>query len=407
MQVALKHKTDCGTPEGACGNQVVRILRSTEEVERVREFWSSCPGTLESDIDVFLAIPTGTAESPRPCVPVLYRGGEPAALLAGKIVQTKFAFRLGWLSVFRPQVNVLTIRGGLRGDASLENCRELVRATMACLKDGDASVAFFAHVDPESVFFRYLKAEPGFLFRDHITPIRQHRLRVLPDNVKQMYAELSSNERRGFHRISKKLLEEFHRQVRVDRFDGLLGLDHTLEVVEEIAKKSWQRTMGRGFSMDPSLLQTFGTLAQKGWLRVYILFLAEKPCAFWIGARYRGKFYTEYTGYDLAYNSYSPGRHLLSQIMEDCCLEGIEAIDFGSSDEEYKKRFGNVMQPETNLRLFAPSPLGFTLSVRSTITAFLHELTRAFLKRSNLIQRTKQVWRRVSVNRARTEAEPT
>jgi hypothetical protein len=215
---------------------------------------------------------------------------------------------------------------------------------------------------------------------------------------------MSGHARKRFRQISKALSKGFPGQVRVervDRFQNLTDLGRTLAVVDEIAKTTWQRTMAGGLQMNASQLEALKKQAERGWLRVHIVYLADKPSAFSIGALYRRTFYSEYIGYNPDYASYALGTYLLSQMMEEFCSEGVEAIDFGSSDEEYKIRFGNVVSHETDLHLFAPSLTGLRLSAMNTITILLREPTKAFLKRLNLIQRTKKVWRRVRIRRAK------
>ena len=382
----------------------VRILRNVEEIESVREFWSSTPGILDTDIDVFLARPASIPEGLQLRVLVLYRGGKPVALMAGSILRERFVFRLGWFPLFKPRVNVFTIRGGLRGDASSENCQELVHMILKCLKKGEADLVFLPGVEADSALFHCLKSEPGFLFRDHFTPIRLRRRRELPGSVEELYASLSHNARMIFRRIAKRLNNEFPGQVRmerVDRFETSTDLYGTLAVVDEIAKKTWQRTMSAGLHMTVSQLEAFKKQAERGWLRIYILYLADKPAAFWLGALYRRIFFAEYTGYDSDYAGHSLGTYMLARMMEEFCSEGVEAIDFAASDEEYKKRYSNAELPETDLHLFAPSLTGLTLSAMATIRVLLHEPARAFLKRTNLTQRVKKIWRRVRTKRER------
>ena len=369
----------------------------------MREFWTGCPGTLDSDIDIFLPPNESVTERGRPCVFVLCLRGRPVALMAARIDSKRFAFRFGWLRLFNPKVNVLTIRGGLRGDVSEANCGEFVRAVYRCLKEGHASVAYFAHVDADSELCKLAKREPGFLFRDYFPPVRQHRKRRLSDSVESLYAGLSGHERKRFRQIAKKLLSEFPGKVRLERFETPVDLDRTLAVVEEIAKKTWQRAMNSGFKL--SQAETLRIMADKGWLRVYTLYLADKPCAFWIGFLYHGTFVSEYTGYDQDYANYSLGTYLLSQLMEECCSGGVDAIDFGSSDEEYKKRFGNVVSRETSLHMFAPTLMGFSLSLMRIITVVINEPARAFLKRTNLIQKAKKTWRGIGGRREKIRAE--
>lgn len=394
-----KFPADLVTQENAACDRTVKVLRTIPEIESVREFWSSTPGTRDSDIDIFF--PEGVrdkSDAPQPRVFVLYRGGKPAVLMIGKIVRREFVFRIGYFRLFKTMANILTIPyGGMRGDASPEECRTLVRAIIQCLSSGEADTALLQYVGAGSALFGCAKNEPNFLLRDHFTPLRPHRKRKLPARIQDLYAE-SSQGGKQFRRVAKKLSNEFPGQIRVDRFKVLADLDRTLAVVEEIATKTWQREASRiGFSIkDAALLDVLKTEAAGSHLRVYTLYLGSKPCAFWIGAVYQRTFFSDFLGYDPGYSHYSPGTYLLSQIMEELCSEGVDEIDFGFSDEEYKKRFGNITWEDASVHLFAPSPKGLTLSVMKLIAVLPHETARAFLKRTNLYQRTKMVWRKIA-----------
>jgi Acetyltransferase (GNAT) domain len=392
------------SPESGPDSVTVKVLRSAEEIERIREFWNSCPGARDSDIDVFLPKHPSTHQALRPCVLVLYRGGRPSSLLAGRIIHQRFGFRIGWFDLFKPPLDVLTIpQGGLHGDASSDACKELVREIIRCLRNGDADIAYFRHLDAESALFRAVKSEPGFLFRDHFRSLRPHRKRKLPGGVEQLYKDLSANERQRFRRIARALSREFSGQVRVDRFGDVRDLDAALSVVEGIANKTWQQAMGSGFALSELVLNVLRAEAERGWLRVYILYLGGQACAFWIGALYQRTFYSDYLGYDPDFSKHSPGMYLLSQIMEEFCSEGVGAIDFGSVEEEYKKRFGNVMWLQSDRHIFAPTLKGLIFSGMNSIAVLLHEPARAFLERTGLTQRVKRIWREVRRRRKRTD----
>lgn len=381
----------------------VRILRSMEEFEILRDFWSSCPGPLDSDIDVFFPEERNISGDPSPRVLVLYRHGKPVALMAAKIVRERFSFKIGWLNLFRPQVNVFTVPyGGLRGDASLENCRKFVRVIIECLKNGDADMAFLRSVDAESALFRSVTSDPGYLFRDHFTPVRRHHKMKLQASVEKLYANLSGHERQRFRQLAKKLSHDFCGQITIDRIETLADLNRSLSVVEQIAKGTWQRAMGAGFSINESRLKSLKAQANRGWLRIYILYLAGKPCAFSIGALYRGVFLSEEIGYDPVYAKYSPGMYLLSRMLEEFCAAGVEMIDFGPSDEQYKRRFANIQCRETDLHIFAARPIGLILSAMRATTVLIKEPIRAFLNRTDLIQPVKRVWRSLNCARQRT-----
>lgn len=380
----------------------VNTLRTAQEIENVRKFWSSSPGSLSSDIAHFLPHCQGNPNHSATRVFVLYRGGEPGALLAGVLKRERFAFRFGWLNLLKPNVNVLTIRGGMRGDQSRESCLELVRAVIRCMKNGEADLTLLTDVNVDSSLYQYVRREPGILFRDHLVRHRPHRKRQLPATVEAFHAELSSHVKKRYRQIAKRLSAAFSAQVRLACYTNLDRLDRCLADVEMVAKTTWQGAMGRALDITPSQLKNFKTFAQNGWLRVYILYLAEKPCAFWVGNVYRGVFVSQYTGYDPAYATYSLGTYLLLRIMEQLCLEHVEAFDFGGSDEDYKKRFASTTWYEADMHIFAPSRLGMALAMMRLITVVPHESARSLLQYTSGIQRMKKAWRKVSINRTQS-----
>jgi hypothetical protein len=378
---------------------VVRILRSAAEIETVREFWAATPGTRDSDIDIFFLPRQGkNPHVAQPLVLAIYRDGKPAALLIGKIVRREFVFRVGSLRLGKVMANVLTIPyGGLRGEESPENCKRFLGEIQNCLKQGEADVALFQYVKADSAMFRCAKREPNFLSRDHFTPLRPHRKRTLPPGIDKLYVGAAHGGKQ-LRRVANKLASDFSGQLRVDRLGNVADLDRTLAAVEEIAKTTWQRKISNiGFNpQDAALMEVLRTEAQGGHLRVYTLHLRGTPCAFWIGAVYQGTFISDFLGYDPEFSHYSPGTYLLSQMMEDFCSQGVEEIDFGFSDEEYKRRFGNVMWQDANVHVFARTWTGLALSAMRMITVLPHEAARTFLKRTDLYQIAKRMWRKLA-----------
>ena len=94
----------------------VRILRSAEEIENIRGFWSAWSGERDSDIDIFLELFRGDQVRQRLHVLVVEQDGKPIALMAGRIVRRHLAFRIGYFTIFNSLTNVMTFpHGSLRG----------------------------------------------------------------------------------------------------------------------------------------------------------------------------------------------------------------------------------------------------------------------------------------------------
>lgn len=381
------------------GPLCVKVFRNLEEIETLREFWSSCGGLRDSDIDIFLAEQHSSGDVLRPHVLGLCREGKLEALLIGRIVRRQLLFQVGYFSLKSSQVEIMDFPyGALRGNDNPENCQALICEIMNCLKKGDADVAQLQYVNAESALLHYGLRAVGFLLRDRFSPLRPHWKRELPINDHEgLQTSFSSSERKRFRQIAKKLTTVFHGQVSLVALGAVDELDRIFRDVGELVQKTWQYKLGQGgFNTGAALRAKLKAEAEMGSLRVYILYLAGKPTAFWAGAAYQGVFYSDFMGYDADYAKYSLGTYILSKVLEDLCLHGVRAVDFGFSDEEYKRRFGNVMWQETSLYLFPPTVKGFRLALTRGITALISNASRSLLQRTGLIQKVKKLWRRTS-----------
>lgn len=382
-------------------------MRTLEEVERLRSAWSAWPGSRDGDIDVFLTVLRKDPAIQRPHILLIEEDGQPVALMAGRIVRKRLAFRFGYFRIFSPLVDVMAFPfGSLRGNSSSPVCEQLVREIVRGLRAGEADLAFLEAVDSSSNLYRCARRVPGLIARDHFAAHRYHRKRILPTSVDALDASLSSHQRKRFRQIDRKLNDDFSGQVRIDRLRCLADLDHSLRVVEEISKKTWQGKSGHGLNgVGCALRGLFELEARKSWLRVYTLYLAGRPCAFWIGTVYEATFYADFAGFDPEYSNYSPGMYLLHCMLEELCVEGVKSIDFGSSEEEYKKRFGNAAWQEASLHIFAPTAKGFVLNAMKAIAFLLYEPARSLLAHTHLIQRVKKTFRRIISDKQHSEAE--
>ena len=392
----IENQASSKTPVQAVGREgcFVRVLRTAEEVEEVREFWTSTHGTRDSDIEILLSLCRSETERRKPHVFVLYRNGEPVALITGSIVQKRLHLGVGYLRLFRPLALVLEVPyGGLRGDASVENCESLVRGIIDSLKRGEAEVAILDNLDIESAFFRCARRLPTLLCRDHILKANPLRMRMLPASVELLQKELSGNERHNFRRVAKALERDFPGQLVLERFKEPVDLDRIVLEVEAIAKTTWQRGLGVGFEPSLAVISKLRTAAERGWLRIYILRLGGKPCAFWVGALYQDVFYGDFTGYDPLYLKYAPGMYMLARMLEEFCASNVAAWDFASGNEDFKKRFGNRVQQVAELHIYAPSFKGLSLAAMKLIVTAVHEALRWLLDRLKLTQRVKRIWR--------------
>src|SRR5216684_4470540 len=123
----------------------VRTICDLLELETLRAIWKSWPGTRDSDIDFFSSTVRTRGDGCRPHVLLLTCNSRPDAMLVGLWERRKMAFKLGfkmgYVTVYDPETNVLEfVDGGIRGNASEANCTALVREVMRSLSGGDADI---------------------------------------------------------------------------------------------------------------------------------------------------------------------------------------------------------------------------------------------------------------------------
>ena len=192
----------------------VRVIQSLEELEYLREFWVTSAGHRDSNMDFYIEFVRSTPEIIRPHVVVLSRGNQLAAILIGRLERVRLNWKIGYLKLPSLTVDCITfVYGGLRGDASEENCRELVASVIDSLRDGEADMAFFHHPDLSSHLSRFARELPGFACRDLLPQASVHHFMQLPESMEKVYLGLSSDHRSELRRKAKKLKGAFGDQV--------------------------------------------------------------------------------------------------------------------------------------------------------------------------------------------------
>ena len=334
----------------------VSVIRSYQEIEQLRQIWTGWQQHPNADIDFYLLVCRSRPEILRPHVIVLYREGRPEALLVGRLVQGTIDLSVGYGKMLKVPARLLTIvYGGLLGDLSSKNGNVLVTEVSNALRHGEADAALFNFMRTDSSIYSFVLRSPSPMRRDYWPSEQLHRSMKLPGSIEQVHRQMSGDHRKELRRMEKKLLFDHAGDIRFTCLREVGDLDRMFLDLEEIARGTYQRGLGAGFADNIEMRQRFHLEAERGWLRSYILYVAGKPCAFWVGTLYRGTFHSGFMGYDSSYQRYSPGSVLQIKVLEDLCQDGVKEVDFGLGDAMYKQRFGNCSWQEASAYIFAPS----------------------------------------------------
>jgi Acetyltransferase (GNAT) domain len=385
----------------AGGSLSLSVARSVAEVEELREIWQPWQDHPGSVIDNYLG---WFKEDPasRPHVLVVYRDGYPECLLIGKHLRKAVTSRVARLLHSDARI-LYFIEGGLIGNASAESCEFILRAVLAQLRAGEASAAEFFGLPVDSPLYRAAMRVPGFFCRDHFPARTIHRYLVLPDSFQEFLESLPAKERQNIKYRHKRLIKKFPGKVQLSRFWEEADVAALVTAAEDVAKKTYQRAFGRGFTLSEAA--GLRAEARSGSLRAYVLYIDKNPCAFLIARWHRGILYGTYAGHDPKYAEYSLGRYLLMCCIEDCFLrnrgERTLIIDPGVGDQPYKRLFTNSERQDAYLAVYPPTLTGFLRSIARLIACAGTYCARDVLRKSELLQLIRRMRRNRTKRKSR------
>jgi hypothetical protein len=375
----------------------LRTICNLHELEALRAIWKSWPGTRDSDLDFFSGVVGSRGRGCRPHVIVLTRNARPDAMLIGRRERRKLPFRMGRFTICEPEVHVLEfVSGGLRGNASEENCAAFVRQVMRSLDEGDADMALWEHVDVQSPLYNYALQWPHFALRDHFPRIDDHWwLKNFPKDLNAFFMSLSHNSRSVLRRKYKNVQNRFAGKVQIRCFRSPADLEQAIAEMEEIASKTdRRRVFGLGFFNTPQIREQMVVAAEKGWLRIYILYLEEKPAAFWRGTVYGRCLQGDNVGYDPVWREFSPGIFLFLNILEGLREDDINSVELGYGNTQFNQRLGDLRSVESRLHIYAPTLRGILLNLLNTAIPCATDCARFLLQRAHWLEWARRASRK-------------
>jgi hypothetical protein len=376
----------------------IRVFRSVDEIEAVRDIWTAWQHHPNSDIDFYLMIHHSRLNSLWPYIVLLYRDSSPEAMLVGRIEDSSIEIKLGYARLLAPKVRILNIvYGGALGNLSVENSEALLGEINSALTRGEADVAILRYLGTDCSLFQVAAKAPRILQRDHCLEPQVHRSMTLPDGIEALRSRFSAKVRKNHRWQANKLLQDHSGNVRIRCFRERSELDELFHDAEQIACKTYQRGLGVGFDDNQLMRERLQFEAGRGGLRAYILYVADRPAAFWIGTVYKQTFFSSFMGYEPSLARYSPGTFLLLKVIEGFCTgdsgREVQLIDFGLGDAAYKNLLGDSQWTEASVHLFAPSFRSLGLNALRTPLILLDGMVKSMLKKVEFLARAKHWWR--------------
>jgi CelD/BcsL family acetyltransferase involved in cellulose biosynthesis len=383
----------------------IRVLRTLEEVEHIRNVWSAMQWCPESDIDFYSFIVKVRPEIVRPHVLVVYRHGQPVAIFAGRVENSLLEIKIGYKVIWRAKVRrIINPYGGFMGESSREVSEALIRQLLRSLREESADILLLASIRRDAELARLTRRVPNPLCRDYLPHTARHWTMNLPASLEEILEQRMSKKHRYWARRIMRLLEkDFPGALRYACYSAPNEVEKLYKDAHQVARKTYQWGLGVGFCDSEEQRKRLRLEAEKGWLRGYVLYLRDEPVAFWNCVVYQDKAYLASTGYDPAFAKYEVGTALFLRLINDMCCQNLKQLDFGIGSAFYKERFGDIGVEEDTICVFASTFRGIFLNALRLLTSGSVGLVRGTVRLLGLEQRLKRAWRK---RIASTQAAP-
>jgi hypothetical protein len=269
------------------------------------------------------------------------------------VSQEPLLCKLGQLVVAKFPMRILSLRGYTPNMPAETSFYDML---FARILESEFDALQLRYVKTASLLWSYLHSSP--LIRKSFAFYTQAG--ALPHPLIRLNGSFGDYMNRFSAKVRKNRLREIRRlracgDVQLVRVTKASEIDAFLEVAHGISQKTWQfvrHRWGIGARDIDVVRSEMHFLAQRGWLRSYLLKCGAVPCAFIIGRQYGPAFSTGSAGVNPAWRSYSAGTVLFLLVLEDLFREN--SPQFYDLDDyvKYKEHFANESYPEASVWLF-------------------------------------------------------
>jgi len=226
----------------------------------------------------------------------------------------------------------------------------------------------------------------------------------LPDSLDEFLTRRSASKK--LRREERSFLKRFGSDIRLRCFDRIEDIDEAARDMVTVAARSYQHKLGAAFTDSAFNRALLKVGLEKGWARIWMLYLAERPVAFWSGTAYGKTFGTWTPGFDPDFAKDGVGRFTMFRMIEDLCKDPkISVLDFGPGEAVYKSRFGRPIHYEREVILAARRPWPLLAVWCHSLFSLANGLARRLASSNGWLSRLKTHWRkRGSADGAEVEA---
>ena len=195
---------------------------------------------------------------------------------------------------------------------------------------------------------------------------------------------LESKPRNDFLRLLKNLTKKF--SVRLEPASSEPQRREFMVHLVRLHNLRWQNLGGSDALHTADLVAFHDEVSrvtlERGWLRLFVLWLDGQPVASLYGFRYGRTFYFVQTGFDPAYGRHAVGLITVGLTIKSAIAEGAEEYDFLRGDEAYKFRWAREVRHLATLEVYPRGAPELLYRRTQRLTAVAKRIARQTLPRT-------------------------
>jgi len=384
------------------GDCEIVAATNIEEIEAIRPIWEQMqrdePHPVpNADIDRYLSIVKTRGDDVRPHIIVMKCDGQPVAITIGRIEKRHLDLKLGYKTLFSPALRCLSIvYGGIIGQPSAELCEVLIGEIMNVLRRGQADFVYFNHLGIDSPIYKLCKTVPVFFSRSYFVPAESHWQTYIPDTVEEFYRQIPNSRKRRWRRDIRQLEKISSSEIKITCYRQLSDVNYLIDVACQIEESTYKSGLAVGFNNSDVNCALLEKAAENGWLRAYVLYVGDEPCAFQFDVRYGKTQFTEFGSFDPKWGRGSPGTVLMIKVLEQLCQESdVSIMDYGFGHALYKRKFGTNHWLEETICIYAPRLCPILINMAMSVNLACYVLLSRAMRWLNWDSWVKRNWRRM------------
>jgi len=380
-------------PEPEGGDYSIHIATTLRAVEDLGPVWKTWTNSLETDIEYYLHNLTSDSTILHPYVITICQGEIARAMLIGLVRRLKTSAAVSFIRIPGPTAKVLEImKGGRLGQQSSAIDQLIARQLAKAIARDKINLLRFHRLPLRSELLSQLRQLPSLAVKQPVADASHDSILFLTSRKGKPAPVFSGKLMREVRRKTRILRRAFPNKARFKCFSEPFELDAGIRDSITVVMASWQHPLGYGLVDSCQLRESFRFFAKQGWLRIYVLYIDERPRAFLIGQLYNDTFYCQYAGYDLGFARFSVGSLLTAWALENLASTGVQQVDLGEGNREYNQRLGCEWCEAVRLDVCSPTLRGRWLSMFFTTTKIAQITGHGLLSRLGM-NRIGKIWR--------------